>query len=373
MYSGGTPAAASAPMTAPGGRADDLLGVGGAPSGLGLERLERAHEPGATDDPARTEHESDPHGPGPYPPRLTRNQGASSAISRGFAHMRALTGPPAARPPSRGRAAASSSGPGPSGLGASRRVRRPSRTIARNRRQQLGLDVARRVGQRAEHELHEPEVGALDVGPQLALGLRARDEVVDHGADPRPGPRDALLAVRGAEHDLLQPAIGDEHGDHALEEVHEPGPRVRVGRRRLGERDELVDPLLEQRLDELLLLGEPPVHRPDADPRAPCDLVHRHGEAALGEGLAPRPPGSAPGCARHRGAGGAPARSARRGWRSWTRTVPENGEARSGFSLDLPTRRRRHCLRFCFFAAKDPYTCPRPRPPTRTPRASTAR
>ena len=56
----------------------------------------------------------------------------------------------------------------------------------------------------------------------------------------------------------------------------------------LGERGDLVEALLEERLDDLLLVGEAAVGRADADAGVGGDVVHRDVEAALGEHLAGR-------------------------------------------------------------------------------------
>src|SRR5436190_1244666 len=63
------------------GGADDQLGVGGAPAGLGLERLERAHQPGAADDPTRPS--TSPTRMGMHPTRPLRRP--SRVLCRRFA------------------------------------------------------------------------------------------------------------------------------------------------------------------------------------------------------------------------------------------------------------------------------------------------
>ena len=70
-----------------------------------------------------------------------------------------------------------------------------------------------------------------------------------------------------AEHHLLQPAVGGLHRDAAARGTRRARPTRPDRPARLGERDESLDPLLEKRLDELLLLGEAPVDRADADAR----------------------------------------------------------------------------------------------------------
>ena len=71
-----------------------------------------------------------------------------------------------------------------------------------------------------------------------------------------------------------------------LEEAHEPVPGVHVAEALVGERHELRDLVLEQRVDELLLVGEAAIDGADAYARAPGDLVERDGQAFLGERVA---------------------------------------------------------------------------------------
>src|SRR5262249_53881415 len=54
----------------------------------------------------------------------------------------------------------------------------------------------------------------------------------------------------------------------------------------LGQRDDLPDALLEQRVEQQLLVREAPVHGADADAGEPCDLVQRDAQAAVREPLA---------------------------------------------------------------------------------------
>ncbi len=71
-----------------------------------------------------------------------------------------------------------------------------------------------------------------------------------------------------------------------LEKADQPVPRVLGDEALLGERDELLHAVLEQRVDQLLLVREAPVDGSDADARALRDRVERHGQALLGERLA---------------------------------------------------------------------------------------
>ena len=70
--------------------------------------------------------------------------------------------------------------------------------------------------------------------------------------------------------------------------VVEAAPGVGIVECLLGERGDLVEALLEERLDDLLLVGEAAVGRADADAGVGGDVVHRDVEAALGEHLAGR-------------------------------------------------------------------------------------
>ena len=90
----------------------------------------------------------------------------------------------------------------------------------------LGVDVARALAQRAEHELQQRHVGRLDVGAQAAVGLGARDEPGDEREHELAGAGDALEAVRAGQRDLLEAAVAGVLLGRALEEAHEPGPRI---------------------------------------------------------------------------------------------------------------------------------------------------
>ena len=65
-------------------------------------------------------------------------------------------------------------------------------------------------------------------------------------------------------------------------------PAVGLGRGRLGDRDELADATLEDRLDERLARREMPVERADPETGAARDLLERGVDSLLGEHLARR-------------------------------------------------------------------------------------
>ena len=94
---------------------------------------------------------------------------------------------------------------------------------------------------------------------------------------------DALEAVGARQRDLLEAAVAGVLLGGALEEAHEARPRVLGEQGRLGLGRELVQAALEQRVDELLLVGEAAVDRADADARPAGDLVERDRQAVLGE------------------------------------------------------------------------------------------
>ena len=96
---------------------------------------------------------------------------------------------------------------------------------------------------------------------------------------------DAVAAVRGAEDELLEAAVGRLQRLGALEEANETLPRVLVMERLLGQGDELADALLEERLDEQVLLREAAVDGTHADAGVGRDVVHRDRQATLGERL----------------------------------------------------------------------------------------
>ena len=68
-------------------------------------------------------------------------------------------------------------------------------------------------------------------------------------------------------------------------EGDEAAPRVRIGGRLLQQLDDLLEPLLEQRFDQLLSVGEVPVNGADADAGVVRDFVQGHPETVRGEQL----------------------------------------------------------------------------------------
>jgi hypothetical protein len=96
----------------------------------------------------------------------------------------------------------------------------------------------------------------------------------------------SLGAYAGVVQQLLEPPVAGLQLQAALEEEDQPGERVLVGQALLGDRHHGVHPLLEERIDQQLLVGEPPVGGTDPDPRVAGDVVERRVEAALGEGKA---------------------------------------------------------------------------------------
>src|SRR3954454_17727258 len=143
------------------------------------------------------------------------------------------------------------------------------------------------VGDTADHELDQRHVGEGDVVAQVAAGLGAADQLLDERRDAAARGRHALRdGAAGGEDHLLQRAVGDVQLDRGLEEVLQPLPRVVALERPLGQRDEVIDPLLEERIDELVLVGEAPVRGAHAHAGMARDLVQADGEALLREELA---------------------------------------------------------------------------------------
>ena len=68
-----------------------------------------------------------------------------------------------------------------------------------------------------------------------------------------------------------------------LDEARQARPRVRIGRRLPGDADELLDPDLEEGVDQRLTVGEAPVDGPDPHPCPFGDLVEADLKSALGE------------------------------------------------------------------------------------------
>src|SRR5207302_11511472 len=85
---------------------------------------------------------------------------------------------------------------------------------------------------------------------------------------------------------VFQHVVGGLELQRPLEEEHERAPAVRLGRRGLGDGDQLAEAALEDRLDERFARAEVAVERADADPGPPRDLLERRLDASLGEDLA---------------------------------------------------------------------------------------
>ena len=98
----------------------------------------------------------------------------------------------------------------------------------------------------------------------------------------------SLGAARAAEDELLQPAILALQLLRAHEEADEGLPRIGVVGRGAGDVGDLLDARLEQRVDELLLVGEAAVDGAHPHAGLARDVVVRAAQPAIGEDHARR-------------------------------------------------------------------------------------
>ena len=115
--------------------------------------------------------------------------------------------------------------------------------------------------QRREHQLEQRQVLGLYVCSERARFLGAGDQPGTDRLQARAGPRQALKAAGGAEEQFAQTTVLSLEREVGIEEVGQAVPRIRVLDRLLQERRDLLDPLLEQAVDQLLTVGEVAVHR----------------------------------------------------------------------------------------------------------------
>ena len=115
---------------------------------------------------------------------------------------------------------------------------------------------------------------------------RALEHPLEQAAQLLARTCERLLAGRVAHQDVLQHAVACLELERPFEKVPERGPPVGLEGGGLGDRDELADASLEDRLDERLARREMPVERADPDSGATSDLLERGLDPVLGERLA---------------------------------------------------------------------------------------
>src|SRR3954447_961440 len=93
-------------------------------------------------------------------------------------------------------------------------------------------------------------------------------------------------AVPAQRDDVLDAAVLRVELEQPLEEAGQAGPGVCVVRRFAGETDDLVEGVLEDRVDQLVLRREVAVERPHSDAGVLGDLLHGDVDTAVGEELA---------------------------------------------------------------------------------------
>jgi hypothetical protein len=151
---------------------------------------------------------------------------------------------------------------------------------------EVGRDLAAGVDYRAHHQLEDAEVLRLAVGAHRAGGPRTLDELGRERMQDGAGLLDPLRGARGAEQQLLQPAILRLPLEHLLEEGRERVPGVWILAGGLEQAHDLAELVVEQLFDQQSLVREVTVDGADADVGVVGDVVQRHAQAAVGEELA---------------------------------------------------------------------------------------
>src|SRR5260370_699113 len=147
----------------------------------------------------------------------------------------------------------------------------------------LGADPAGQLRGLGQNEQDERDVGRPEVGPELARGLDPLDQPGHPGRIALPGVPDPVTAVGGVHQQLPQAAVAGQHLGCLLQKAGQAGPGIRRLGGFLGQRRHGVDTFDEQRLDQVLLGAEPPVHGAHPDAGVPGHLGQADVQAALGE------------------------------------------------------------------------------------------
>ena len=146
-----------------------------------------------------------------------------------------------------------------------------------------GGDLGRRVDHRGEGPEHEREIGNVEVGSQDTLCVSPPDHLLEQLPQLLPRFPQQAFAGRVTDEDLAQNAVSALKLERRLQEPDEARPRVGLLERAFGEREELVDALGEDRLDERAPVREVAVQRRRAHPGAAGNLVEAGIDAVLRE------------------------------------------------------------------------------------------
>lgn len=136
------------------------------------------------------------------------------------------------------------------------------------------------------HRMDHREITMLEVCAESTAGLGLVDERRDWCLETCAGSRNPFVPSMGVDNEVFQGAIGREQFRHAFEQADESCPRVRVRQRRLGERRQFGDALLEQIIDQRVLVRVAPVDSADADSGRGGDVIQRRVESPFGEQIA---------------------------------------------------------------------------------------
>ena len=152
---------------------------------------------------------------------------------------------------------------------------------------QLRGDLAGAVHDGRQRELEENGVGLVEVRPQGALPPGAVNDFRDEGGVAVAGVFQAVAAELRVVHELGQPPGAEQQLQGLLEEGDECLPGVFFGEGLGGQSLYLLEPVLEESVDDLRLVGETPVGGADPDAGVVRDVVESDAWPALGEPASP--------------------------------------------------------------------------------------
>ena len=146
-----------------------------------------------------------------------------------------------------------------------------------------GGDAACLLHDRGQGDLDEDGVGAVEVASENPFVFGAVDYRSDEWGDPVAGLVYPVLSKLRVVEDLRQAAVLHLHLEGSLQEGGEAMPGVGISQGLVGQGSDFVEPLVEQRIDDLLLVGEATVGGAYADAGMMGDVVEGYVEPVLGE------------------------------------------------------------------------------------------
>lgn len=128
----------------------------------------------------------------------------------------------------------------------------------------------------------------LGVATQVTVVAGALDQLRDRWSEAQPRTLDALTAVGRAVDHLAQTTVGRRQFAEMLDEPHEAIHEFLLLRSCFREANHLVDAVGEDRVEQLFLGGESPIHRAHPNPCVVRDVIERRFQAPDSEQLTGR-------------------------------------------------------------------------------------